>query len=89
MRFVKPLDIDLIRHLAATHELLVTVEGNTIQGGAGAAVMEALQGLSADVETLCLGLPDEFIEHGVHETMLASCGLNPSGIIAAIEKKLT
>ena len=89
MRFVKPLDIDLIRHLAATHELLVTVEENTIQGGAGAAVMEALQGLSADVETLCLGLPDEFIEHGVHETMLADCGLNADGMVAAIEKKLT
>jgi 1-deoxy-D-xylulose-5-phosphate synthase len=89
MRFVKPLDIDLIRHLAATHELLVTVEENAIQGGAGAAVMEALQGLSADVETLCLGLPDVFIEHGVHETMLAECGLNADGIVAAIEKKLT
>jgi 1-deoxy-D-xylulose-5-phosphate synthase len=89
MRFVKPLDIGLIEQLAGQHTLIVTIEENTISGGAGAAVMEALQSLGITMETLSLGLPDEFIEHGVHETMLASCGLNPNGIIAAIEKKLT
>lgn len=89
MRFVKPLDIDLIRTLAETHTLLVTVEENAVMGGAGAAVMEALQAQGLEVETLCLGLPDLFIEHGVHETMLADCGLNADGIVAAIEKKLT
>lgn len=89
MRFVKPLDIDLIQQLANQHELIVTIEENAISGGAGAAVMEALQLMDIAIDILCLGLPDEFIEHGVHETMLASCGLNPSGIIAAIEKKLT
>lgn len=89
MRFVKPLDIELIQQLASQHTLIVTIEENTISGGAGAAVMEALQAMGIVVDTLCLGLPDEFIEHGIHETMLASCGLNASGIIAAIEKKLT
>jgi 1-deoxy-D-xylulose-5-phosphate synthase len=89
MRFVKPLDVALVTLLAAEHDLIVTVEENAIMGGAGAAVMEALQGVSQHVATLCLGLPDEFIEHGVHETMLAGCGLNADGIVAAIEKKLT
>lgn len=89
MRFVKPLDIALITQLAAEHDLLVTVEENAVMGGAGTAVMEVLQGLGADIPMLCLGLPDRFIEHGTHETMLADCGLNADGIIAAIEKKLT
>ena len=89
MRFVKPLDIALITQLAAEHDLLVTVEENAVMGGAGTAVMEVLQGLGADIAMLCLGLPDRFIEHGAHETMLADCGLNADGIIAAIEKKLT
>ncbi len=89
MRFVKPLDIELIRDLANRHALIVTAEENTVSGGAGAAVMEALQEMGLHVETLCLGLPDRFIEHGVHETMLADCGLNCDGMIASIEKKLT
>ncbi|WP_137719870.1 1-deoxy-D-xylulose-5-phosphate synthase [Methylobacillus flagellatus] len=89
MRFVKPLDTALIAQLAASHELLVTVEENTLSGGAGTAVLEALQTMQLFVETLCLGLPDQFIEHGVHETMLADCGLNAQGILASIEKKLT
>ncbi|MGZ8251004.1 MAG: 1-deoxy-D-xylulose-5-phosphate synthase [Methylophilaceae bacterium] len=89
MRFVKPLDHALIAQLAAQHDLLVTVEENAIMGGAGAAVMEALQAENLNIDTLCLGLPDLFMEHGVHETMLAECGLNAEGIIAEIEKKLT
>ncbi|HYD33830.1 MAG TPA: 1-deoxy-D-xylulose-5-phosphate synthase [Methylophilaceae bacterium] len=89
MRFVKPIDVELIAQLAAQHELIVTVEENTVMGGAGAAVLETLQRLQSKVNTLCLGLPDEFIEHGVHETMLAECGLSWEGIVAAIEAKLT
>ncbi|HLD09092.1 MAG TPA: 1-deoxy-D-xylulose-5-phosphate synthase, partial [Methylophilaceae bacterium] len=89
MRFVKPLDIALIKLLASKHDLIVTVEENAVMGGAGAAVMEALQGLNLQIGTLCLGLPDTFIEHGMHETMLADCGLNAVGIIAVIEKRLT
>ena len=57
-------------------------------GGAGAAVLEAMQMLNLTNPTLCLGLPDTFIEHGVHETMLAECGLDSLGIVAAIQQKL-
>ena len=89
MRFVKPLDTELIQSLASEHTLIVTIEENTVVGGAGAAVMEALQAFNIDKPTLCLGLPDSFIEHGIHETMLAECGLDADGIVAAIEKKLT
>ena len=89
MRFVKPLDIDLVRDLAKSHDVIITIEENSIMGGAGAAVMEAMQALDLETPILCLGLPDNFIEHGVHETMLANCGLDVEGIITAIEKKLT
>ncbi len=89
MRFVKPLDTDLVKTLAEQHDLIVTIEENAIMGGAGAAVMEALQAMNIDKPILCLGLPDSFIEHGIHETMLAECGLDVGGIVAAIENKLT
>ncbi len=89
MRFVKPLDIDLVESLAKSHDLIITIEENAIMGGAGAAVMEAMQLLNIETPMLCLGLPDHFIEHGVHENMLAECGLDADGIINAIEKKLT
>ncbi len=89
MRFVKPLDIDLVANLAKSHDLIITIEENAIMGGAGAAVMEAMQLLNIETPMLCLGLPDHFIEHGVHENMLAECGLDADGIINAIEKKLT
>jgi len=89
MRFVKPLDIDLVRDLAKSHDVIITIEENSIMGGAGAAVMESMQALDLETPILCLGLPDNFIEHGVHETMLANCGLDVEGIITAIEKKLT
>jgi len=70
------------------------VEENCVMGGAGSAVMEALQTIQnhrklspkPSVRTLCLGLPDYFIEHGVHETMLADCGLNAEGIVKAIHQ---
>jgi 1-deoxy-D-xylulose-5-phosphate synthase len=88
MRFVKPLDIDLIKQLASTHDLIVTIEENTLMGGAGAAVLEAMQTLHLSNPTLCLGLPDTFIEHGVHETMLAECGLDAAGIVQAAQQKL-
>lgn len=89
MRFVKPLDVDLVMQLANSHDLIVTAEENTVMGGAGAAVIEALQTIRKNNNVLCLGLPDTFIEHGIHETMLAECGLDARGIKAAIEKQLT
>ena len=88
MRFVKPLDTQLIQQLANSHDLIVTVEENALMGGAGAAVLEAMQALNLTNATLCLGLPDTFIEHGVHENMLAECGLDATGIINAIQLKL-
>jgi 1-deoxy-D-xylulose-5-phosphate synthase len=89
MRFVKPLDVELVQKLASSHDLIVTIEENAMMGGAGAAVMEAMQTFNISSPTLCLGLPDAFIEHGVHENMLADCGLDAEGIVASIEKKLT
>lgn len=89
MRFVKPLDSELVRQLAATHELLVSVEENSVMGGAGSAVAEFLEAAGIVKPLLQLGLPDRFIEHGVHEVMLAACGLDAAGIRAAIEKRLS
>ena len=88
MRFVKPLDTALIQQLASAHDLIVTVEENALMGGAGSAVLEAMQAMHLNNATLCLGLPDTFIEHGVHETMLAECGLDANGMVKAIELKL-
>lgn len=88
MRFVKPLDEDLILRLANQHDLLVTVEENTIHGGAGAAVLEYLLGRSINIPTLVLGLPDRFIDHGDPGEMLAECGLHADGIARSINKKL-
>jgi len=93
MRFVKPLDLALIEKLASEHDYIITVEENALMGGAGSAVMEALQSLQSKLKhplkTLCLGLPDTFIEHGNHETMLKECGLDSQGIADAIAKLIT
>ena len=88
MRFVKPLDAELILKLAREHELLVTVEENAVQGGAGSAVAECLQQHGVAVPLLQLGLPDGFIEQGEHAQMLADCGLDAAGLVASIEKRL-
>ena len=86
MRFVKPLDAELILKLAHEHELLVTVEENTVQGGAGSAVTECLAQHGVAVPLLQLGLPDCFIEQGEHGQMLADCGLDAAGLVVAINK---
>jgi 1-deoxy-D-xylulose-5-phosphate synthase len=88
MRFIKPLDTSIIESVASNHDLIVTVEENTTIGGAGAAVLEAMQAMNIRIPTLTLGLPDKFIEHGVHETMIAECGLNAESIVKTIETKL-
>ncbi|MDR3427931.1 1-deoxy-D-xylulose-5-phosphate synthase [Silvimonas sp.] len=88
MRFVKPLDDALIAELAATHDLLVTVEDNAIMGGAGSAVLESLSAQAVVINTLVLGLPDAYVEHGEQNQLLADCGLDAAGIEAAIRKKL-
>jgi 1-deoxy-D-xylulose-5-phosphate synthase len=89
MRFVKPLDAELVLRLAREHELLVTVEENTVQGGAGSAVAEFLQQHGIVIPLLQLGLPDRFIEQGDHAQMLADCGLDANGLIRMIKNKLT
>jgi 1-deoxy-D-xylulose-5-phosphate synthase len=89
MRFVKPLDLDLLRELAQNHRLLVTLEENAVAGGAGAGVAEALAELGLDVPILHLGLPDTFIEHGDSARMLADCGLDAAGIEQAVRQRTT
>lgn len=84
MRFIKPLDTALIESLAATHEKLVTIEDNAIAGGAGSAVNEYLNTKSIDIDTMNLGLPDYFQEHGVRESLLAKAGLDATGILKSI-----
>jgi 1-deoxy-D-xylulose-5-phosphate synthase len=84
MRFVKPLDEALIRELAESHELLVTVEENVVAGGAGCAVNQFLQAKRILMPVLNLGLPDAFIEQGTREELLALCGLDAQGIAASI-----
>jgi 1-deoxy-D-xylulose-5-phosphate synthase len=88
MRFVKPLDESLIRQLAASHELLVTIEENSIMGGAGSAVSEFLARENILKPMLHLGLPDYYVEHAKPAQMLAECGLDAAGIEAAIRQRL-
>jgi 1-deoxy-D-xylulose-5-phosphate synthase len=88
MRFVKPLDSALILQMGTTHELLVTLEENVIMGGAGSGVNEILAANNLHVDTLNLGLPDKFIEHGDHSDLLAAVGLDVTGIQTAIQHHL-
>lgn len=88
MRFVKPLDVEMILQLAQQHELLVTVEENVILGGAGSAVNECLHAHANSTSVLNLGLPDRFIEHGDTAKLLADCGLDATGIVHSINKRL-
>jgi len=87
MRFVKPLDLNLVREMSETHELVVTVEEHQIMGGAGAAVLEALA--KSKTPVLLLGLPDRFIDHGDPARLLASVGLDAEGIRHSIAKVIS
>jgi len=88
MRFVKPLDEALVLEVAGAHDLLVTVEENVIMGGAGSAVLEALERAGRCVPVLQLGLPDRFIDQGDHGIQLASVGLDAEGIVKSVRKRL-
>jgi 1-deoxy-D-xylulose-5-phosphate synthase len=88
MRFVKPLDTQLVTRLAESHELLVTLEENAVMGGAGSAVTEFLAANNCKTNSLNLGLDDSFIEHGKVPQMLAEQGLDAAGIQASIGKRL-
>ncbi len=88
MRFVKPLDQALVRQMANSHELLVTIEENSIMGGAGSAVSEYLAAENLQKPILHLGLPDYYVEHAKPSEMLNECGLDAAGIEAAIRTRL-
>ncbi len=88
MRFVKPLDIEIILQMANEADLLVTVEDNARLGGAGSAVNEVLLAQHHTVSVLNLGLPDHFVEHGSRDELLAQCGLDSAGIQRSIQKRL-
>ncbi|WP_444903175.1 1-deoxy-D-xylulose-5-phosphate synthase [Microbulbifer sp. CnH-101-E] len=88
MRWVKPLDEALIDELADSHQLLVTIEENTVAGGAGSAVMEYLNSSARTLPVLQLGLPDRIIEHGKHKDLLAEIGLDAGGIEEQIRRRL-
>ena len=89
MRFIKPLDIKLIRDLGSSHKLLVTLEENTISGGAGSAVLEVISEYDLKCQSLRIGIPDKFVEQGSQEQLRKKYGLDAASIIKSIEKKLT
>jgi 1-deoxy-D-xylulose-5-phosphate synthase len=89
MRFVKPLDAEMLLELAESHQGFVTVEDNAVAGGAGSAVSEFLAANNIELPILQLGLPDQFLEHGSREECLAIAGLHSEGIKESIGKWVT
>ena len=87
MRFVKPIDIELLKELARTHDAFVTIEEHVIMGGAGSAVAEALAGSSIVKPILQLGLPDRFIDHGEQAQLLRREGLDGPGIEKSVRER--
>ena len=88
MRFVKPLDEQLVAQIARSHALLVTVEDNVVEGGAGSAVAESLAAQDIPARMLHLGLPDRFVDHGDQAQLLAQVGLSGEGIVKAVRTRL-
>jgi 1-deoxy-D-xylulose-5-phosphate synthase len=84
LRFVKPLDEELVLKIASKHQALVTVEENAVAGGVGSAINETLAANGVTMPVLNLGIPDRFIEHGSREDCLVSAGLDMSSIETAI-----
>jgi 1-deoxy-D-xylulose-5-phosphate synthase len=89
MRFVKPVDAELVARLAGSHELLVTIEDNVVMGGAGSAVAEALAERDLPARMLHLGLPDRFVDHGDQGQLLAQVGLTGTGIVRSVRARLS
>jgi 1-deoxy-D-xylulose-5-phosphate synthase len=87
MRWAKPLDTELLLRMAASHEALVTIEEGALMGGAGSAVLEALQDAGVNIPVLRLGVPDVFTEHGDPQKILSSLGLDAQGIEASIQQR--
>jgi 1-deoxy-D-xylulose-5-phosphate synthase len=86
LRFVKPMDEDLVLEIAARHSAIVTLEENVVAGGAGSAISELLAAQGLQVPLLHLGIPDRFIEHGSREECLALAGLDAASLSASIER---
>jgi 1-deoxy-D-xylulose-5-phosphate synthase len=89
MRYIKPLDREMVLRMARSHTLVVTLEENAIAGGAGSAVGECLAAAGVSVSMLNLGLPDCYPEHGTRAEVLQDAGLDAAGILAAINSRLT
>jgi 1-deoxy-D-xylulose-5-phosphate synthase len=87
MRWAKPLDLELLLELARSHDALVTVEEGALMGGAGSAVLEALQDAGITMPVLRLGVPDVFTDHGDPNKILATLGLNAEGIEASVRHR--
>ncbi|MDQ0141741.1 1-deoxy-D-xylulose-5-phosphate synthase [Cupriavidus necator] len=87
MRFVKPLDVALVKRLAAENDYLVTVEEGSVMGGAGSTVLEALAAAGIDKPVLTLGLPDRFVDHGDPAYLLQQCGLDAAGIERSVRER--
>ena len=88
MRFIKPIDKKMIQTVAKTHNLIVTVEDNTIMGGAGSAVLEVISNHKLGCQTLSIGIPDKFIEHGTQNEVHIMCGLDKASILKKIVKHI-
>jgi 1-deoxy-D-xylulose-5-phosphate synthase len=89
MRWVKPLDVTLIQKLAQSHKLIVTLEENSIAGGAGSAVGEYIAKQGLPIHIMQLGLPDQFIDHGKRENILHSIGLDAEGICNSVNNRIS
>ena len=87
MRFVKPLDRDLVLEMVDSHELVVTVEDNVVAGGAGSAVNELLLAEGKQVPVLNLGAPDRHLDHGSQQQQLEECGLDAEGIVRSVRER--
>jgi len=87
MRFVKPLDTELLQRVANEYSLIVTIEENALMGGAGSGINEYLESQNIHTRIINLGLPDHFVEHGSSTQLLSDCGLDAAGIIKAVEQR--
>ena len=88
MKFVKPIDENMIKKSVINHKVIVTIEDNTILGGAGSTVIEVISKNNLKCKTICLGIPDKFLEHGTQDEIYKLCGLDKNSIIKKIVKQL-
>jgi 1-deoxy-D-xylulose-5-phosphate synthase len=89
MKFLKPLDLEVLKEIASSHRVLVTVEENAIEGGFGSAILENIITLDNPPRVIRLGLPDRFLEHGPRQMLLNNLDLNARGIADAVKRALT